>query len=438
MSGFLSILDTRKKEWQERKRWWIQKYNIQSELGREDTISKSRFWDDNTVSIFDAKLCEDIYTSFIPPSGSVLDPFAGGSVRGIVAEELGFSYTGIELSQQQVDANKLQSSKPTWICGDSEVVLDTIEGEYDLVFTCPPYHDLEIYSDDKDDLSNMPWDEFLTKYKSIIQKSYDKLKDNRFFVIVVSEIRDRMVTGDYKIGKYKGLVPNTIKIAEECGFHYYNDVILINGSEQAARMSNLYFDRNRKIPSTHQNILMFIKGNPDICAIDIDNKPSMCIIQGKPYSSFRHAAISINPHELTAGEVQRRCVSTKSKYKDWQIIGKETSPIIKYEVNEMLFESINQIVNLFENKFTANTIRGFIDSTNPMYSHWKRSFGKNVSYSEMESMWNTNFEIKKFVIQCDDNKFYSIEDAALHYGLTYERIRQKLKSKNFPNFKYID
>ena len=30
-----SILDTRTKEWKERKNWWITNYKIQSELGRE-------------------------------------------------------------------------------------------------------------------------------------------------------------------------------------------------------------------------------------------------------------------------------------------------------------------------------------------------------------------------------------------------------------------
>ena len=54
-----SILDTRTKEWQDRKRWWINTYKIQSELGREETISKTKFWntEETSVSIFDATLC---------------------------------------------------------------------------------------------------------------------------------------------------------------------------------------------------------------------------------------------------------------------------------------------------------------------------------------------------------------------------------------------
>jgi len=108
-----SILDSRTKEWQDRKRWWINTYGIKSELGREATISKSRFWDteENTVSIFDATLCEKMYEWFALKGGKVLDPFAGGSVRGIVATEMGLGYDGIDLSETQIEANRLQSHK---------------------------------------------------------------------------------------------------------------------------------------------------------------------------------------------------------------------------------------------------------------------------------------------------------------------------------------
>ncbi len=210
-----SILDTRSKEWQERKRWWINTYNIQSELGRENTESKARFWEDTTVSIFDATLCEKMYEWFCPKEGRILDPFAGGSVRGIVACEMGYIYNGIDLSDEQIEANKKQSSKPVWVQGDSEWVIDTIHNNtQDFVFTCPPYYDLEKYTDNPADLSNMDEDSFDKKYYSILNKAAKKLKNNRFFAVVVSEVREQSTTGNYKIGKYKGLVWKTIRACE--------------------------------------------------------------------------------------------------------------------------------------------------------------------------------------------------------------------------------
>jgi DNA modification methylase len=434
-----SILDTRSKEWQERKRWWINTYNIQSELGREDTESRARFWEDNTVSIFDATLCEKMYEWFCPKEGRVLDPFAGGSVRGIVATEMGFIYNGIDLSDEQIEANKKQSDKPNWITGDSEWVIDSIyDKTQDFVFTCPPYYDLEKYTDNPADLSNMNADSFDKKYYSILKKAAAKLKDNRFFAVVVSEVREQSVTGNYKIGKYKGLVWKTIRACEEAGLHFYNDMILFNSQHQAARVVDTYFKRNRKVASVHQNILVFVKGNPDIAAEDIEwDGTYECVVDGKQYKSFREAAISINPNELVATEVQRRCRSTKSKYKEWQIIGEETKPDIKYEVDGIPFENPKQISELIGGDMTESMARNYIESNNPKYRHWKKADGWDITYEQMQDLWEKNIRLELPIISCDGKQFYSIIDAANHFGCSDERIRQKLKSEKHTDYIYL-
>jgi DNA modification methylase len=436
-----SILDSRAKEWQDRKRWWTNTYKIQSELGRENTISKSKFWDieESNVSIFDATLCEKMYEWFIPKNGKILDPFAGGSVRGIVATEMGFEYTGIDLSTEQINANQLQSEKPNWIVGDSEHILETINDEiYDFVFTCPPYYDLEIYSDDVNDISNMSVEEFDKKYYSILNKSAKKLKNNRFFVIVVSEVREQSITGNYKIGKYKGLVSKTIEACEKAGLHFYNDMILFNSQHTASRIVDTYFNRNRKVASVHQNILVFVKGNPDLATEDINwDGTYKCIIDGIKYKSFREAAISINPDVLVASDVERICRSTKSKYKEWQVIGEETNPKIRYEVDGVYFESPIQISNLLKGEITEQVARQYIESNNPLYRHWKRVDGIDITYEQMENMWNNKIRIELPIIECEGLQFYSTIDAGKHFGLTGERIRQKVVSDSYPNYFYI-
>jgi len=436
-----SILDSRAKEWQDRKRWWTSTYKIQSELGRENTISKSKFWDieESNVSIFDATLCEKMYEWFIPKNGKILDPFAGGSVRGIVATKMGFEYTGIDLSTEQINANQLQSEKPNWIVGDSEHILETINDEiYDFVFTCPPYYDLEIYSDDVNDISNMSVEEFDKKYYSILNKSAKKLKNNRFFVVVVSEVREQSITGSYKIGKYKGLVWKTIEACEKAGLYFYNDMILFNSQHTASRIVDTYFNRNRKIASVHQNILVFVKGNPDLATEDINwDGTYKCIIDGIKYKSFREAAISINPDLLVASDVERICRSTKSKYKEWQVIGEETNPKIKYEVDGVYFESPIQISNLLKREITEQVARQYIESNNPLYRHWKRVDGIDITYEEMENMWNNKIRIELPIIECEGLQFYSTIDAGKHFGLTGERIRQKVVSDSYPNYFYI-
>jgi len=257
-----SVLDTKSGNWQRRKNQW-KKLGIKSELGRDvsvinmDTISKNQ----NTtkyISIFDPALCEVIYHWFCPKNGSILDPFAGGSVRGIVANYLNFNYTGIELRQEQVDSNREQgldilpiNNQPNWYVGDSNKILNTFNKKFDFVFSCPPYGDLEKYSDLEDDISNMNYNQFYNIYKSIINKSCNLLKDNGFACFVVGEYRD-------KKGDYVGFVPDTIKAFQECGMKYYNEGILLNTIASASMRANGNM-KSKKLVKVHQNILIFKK-----------------------------------------------------------------------------------------------------------------------------------------------------------------------------------
>ena len=437
-----SILDTRTKEWQDRKRWWVKTYNINSELGREETISKSKFWDTDevSVSIFDATLCETMYEWFCPKGGKVLDPFAGGSVRGIVACEMGLAYDGVDLNRTQIEANQLQSDKPNWIFGDSDKELTLLSDEsYDYIFTCPPYHDLEIYSNSPDDLSNMSYEEFLKKYKSIIKQTYNKLKPNRFFTIVVSEIRELTKTGSYKIGSYKGFVPDTIKICEEAGYKFYNDMVLINSQVAASRVADTYFDRNKKVPSVHQNVLVFVKGNPDLATEDMNwDGTYKCIVEGVKYKSFREAAISIDADNLVASEVERRCKSSKIKYKDWQIVGEETNPILKISLDGYLFESPIHASKYID--MSVGEIRNRVYSTNPLYRHWIQLEEPitDVSYEDNDmKLEGCVIREQLTTISCEGLEFYSIKEAAQHFGVSDERIRQKLVNNDNKEYFYL-
>lgn len=433
-----SVLDTRTKEWKKRKDYWITNYGIQSELGRENTQSKTIFWDSPTnVSIFDPVLCELMYDWFVPKGGKILDPFAGGSVRGIVAEEMGFSYLGIDLSEEQIIANRKQSSKPKWIVGDSKKMIFGLQQQFDFIFTCPPYYDLEVYSENRADLSQMSEQEFDMSLESVIKQSKIRLNDNRFFCIVVSEVREQSVTGKYSTGRYRGLVRKTIEMCERSGLEFYNDIVLFNSQHQASRVSKTYFERNRKIPSVHQNVLVFIKGNPDIATEEIKGGEPMCQVNGTKYLSFRHAAIDIDADKLVASEVERRCRSTKSSYKDWQIIGEETKPTIKYEVGGVPFESPKQIVELIGGDFTEQMVRNYIDSNNPKYRHWKRTEGWDISYQQMLDLWECDIELDKPIINCEGINFYSLQECANHFGISSERVRQKLKDKKHSDWIYL-
>mgnify|MGYP001453045345 CR=1 FL=1 len=224
-------------------------------FGTEGNVSEQ-----TGTSIFDPVLCELVYKWFNVVNGNVLDPFAGGSVRGIVAEYLGYKYIGIDLSQPQIEANRTQAEaigvNPTWIVGDSRNVKEIAKGEYDLVFSCPPYYDLEVYSDDTNDLSVLgTYEEFINSYQKIISDCVSMLKDNRFACFVVGDIRD-------KKGFYRNFVSDTIKAFQDAGALLYNEGILVTVAGSLPVRCGRPFVSGRKLGKTHQNVLVFYKGDP--------------------------------------------------------------------------------------------------------------------------------------------------------------------------------
>ena len=262
-----SILDARQGYWQERKQTW-KNLGLRSEIGRNDALLGKGLKDLaektganlNGTSIFDPVLCEIVYRWFCPEGGRVFDCFAGGSVRGVVASFLGYDYTGIELREEQVEANRQNAEEigvtATWYCDDSQRADEYVpDGFADLLFSCPPYADLERYSDDPRDLSTMEYDEFLRVYANIIAISLRKLKDNRFAVFVVGDVRG-------ECGFYRDFVSDTIRIFRGNGAELYNQIILIEQLATAPLRARRQFMGLRKVVKTHQNVLVFYKGDP--------------------------------------------------------------------------------------------------------------------------------------------------------------------------------
>lgn len=304
-----TILDAKQGEWQERKRAWLA-MGLKSEMGRGDSLlmNGAMAWQDENkkarqpnaapggskmlagydkegnritglvtesdTSIFDPVVCELAYRWFSPQGGQVVDPFAGGSVRGIIAKALGLRYWGCDLRSEQIEANILQAEtifdgyeghsgelfngdEPPplkWVCGDSTNELDHAPSA-DFVFSCPPYGDLEVYSNDPSDLSNMSWEEFKGAYTGIIFKAVQRLKPDRFACFVVGDFRDPK-------GFYRNFVSTTIEAFEAAGARLYNEAILCTSVGSAAMRVTKQFDASRKMAKTHQNVLVFCKGDP--------------------------------------------------------------------------------------------------------------------------------------------------------------------------------
>lgn len=270
-----SIFKANSGDWQKRKNAWIE-LGLKSETGRNKTFESLQKLHEKRrditesmlknsykagVSIFDPVLCEIVYSWFSKENDTILDPFAGGSVRGIIASKLKRKYVGIELRQEQVKANIENANElcdecfPQWITGDSNIILDTLENEScNMILSCPPYVNLEVYSDDPADISNMMFSQFYKIYSEIIKKSYSKLKENSFAVWVVGEVRE-------KNGNYYNFIGETISAFLNAGYNYYNEIILETPVGTAALRAANAFRNSRKVCKIHQNVLVFIKGD---------------------------------------------------------------------------------------------------------------------------------------------------------------------------------
>jgi len=258
-----SILNTVDKDWQNRKMRWNRLIKDEGQA-RKNVLGGGKSEKDvmNNMlgsSILDAVLAELMLKWFTEDGFKTFDPFAGDTVFGFISGWMKRPFEGIELRPEQVEFNQLQCNRENldckYICDTSENMDKYIENESkDFIFSCPPYADLEVYSDLKEDLSTMNHEDFFKIYKKVLQNTYSKLKNDRFAVIVTSEVRNNK-------GEYIRLVPNTINIMVEAGYIYYNELILVNSVGTLPMRTGRHMNAGRKVGRRHQNVLVFYKGD---------------------------------------------------------------------------------------------------------------------------------------------------------------------------------
>ncbi len=284
-----SVLDTRTGEWQSRRYTYLGA-GLSSVAGRTataltegvDQFAGSDYTKTPTdevrtrTSIFDPVLAELIVRWYTAPGLLTVDPFAGGSVRGIISGMYGRNYLGVDLSAMQVEANLEQLEllerhlAPTgsveWEIGDALESLGQMDDKCATggVYTCPPYYDLEVYSDDPRDISTWPDAEFDAYCARLVKEQYRISDDDTFATWVVSEVRG-------KDGNYRRLLPKTVDWHIQAGYAYYQEAVLLNSVNTARLRAPRYFDSAHKLVSVHQNMLVFLKGDAKRAAAKVGN-----------------------------------------------------------------------------------------------------------------------------------------------------------------------
>lgn len=291
-----SILDTRKGYWQARKKMWRELIGDMGE-SRNDTLITSpeikykdlyqrtrkhreelgvsfkeyldKYVPDDVkereaskvlsagVSLLDPVMAELVCRWFGLENCKSFDCFAGDSVFGYVSAHLGNEFMGIELRPEQAQLNneRTEGMAARYICDDGQNVAQHIDADsQDLLFSCPPYFDLEHYSDLENDASNQKsYDDFIQILRNAFMAAIGCLKENRFAVIVVGDVRDKST------GFYYDFCGDIKRIFKDGGMSLYNEIILIETCASTALRASRYME-SRKVAKMHQNILVFYKG----------------------------------------------------------------------------------------------------------------------------------------------------------------------------------
>jgi len=236
--------------------------NTRRSIGKDGEIVVKTKAHNSNASVLDPVVCEIIARFFMPDDGgSIYNPFGGGVQFGFVAGACGYEYLASEIRQNQVDANNAICShygeSVRWVVADSASCCP--DGEYDLIFTCPPYYKVEKYVD-YDGLppageinSCATYDEFREALFSGYEIAASRLKDNRFFVVMVGDSRD-------KTGAYHCAEAETELFLKNQGLSIYNRIVYLEA--EFTRLAHAKRTLNtRKFPKREQKIIVAYKGN---------------------------------------------------------------------------------------------------------------------------------------------------------------------------------
>ncbi len=235
--------------------------NAERVIAEDGSIAVKTKAHNGNASVLDPVACEVIARFFMPKDGRVVyNPFGGGVQFGFIAGACGYEYIASELRQNQTDANnKICAHFGTvkWVQSDSSKY--SPEKEVDLVFTCPPYYKVEEYLDydgkpPAGELNTFPtYEEFRDTLFAGYTKAIERLKDNRFFVIMTGDSRN-------KDGGYYCSEAETELFLKNSGLHVYNRIVYLEC--EFTRLAHAKKTLNyRKFPKREQKIIVAYKGD---------------------------------------------------------------------------------------------------------------------------------------------------------------------------------
>jgi len=233
-------------------------------------------------AMFPLELCERLIKIFTKEGEIIIDPFFGTGSTLLAAKRNKRKSIGFELNKDFINLfknrikqksliddygedNEIQKEKFIKTYNkDSNLILKYIQpNSIDLCLTSPPYwdilrmkrsadyKDIRPYSENKQDLGNIEdYKEFLQELRKIFEKIYPLLKDNKYCIIVLMDIRKKANFYTFHI--------DTIDFMREIGF-YLDDIIIWDRKMEYNNLRPLGYPSVFRVNRIHEYILLFQK-----------------------------------------------------------------------------------------------------------------------------------------------------------------------------------
>lgn len=192
---------------------------------------------------FPIKKVAELLQHYLPNGGSYYDPCAGWGARLMGAakmDNVDYYATDVnvplvsKLNDLALHISDHQAFKyDIRLSGAEQLQHDWVD-KMDLIFTSPPYFDLEDYVHGEQSIKNNNYKQWLSNFvEPMLSNNYSYLKPNSFCLMNVNNFKDYDLVGDF------------IRVAREVGFEYIGYHVLDN--IQRTNSSGGFNDNSEKI-----------------------------------------------------------------------------------------------------------------------------------------------------------------------------------------------
>lgn len=235
------------------------------------TLSSRSVRDGISLSIFPFDLAQKILRFYSTKNDVIFDPFSGHLTRWYCCYLNDRHYFGYDISKLFFEKNSkilknlisqsLSQSKPKInLYNKDSRHLHFPNNSFDLIFTSPPYYDLEFYGDEQGQLGNCKdYISFLDDMRQIVSECYRVLKPDKFIVFNVNDF--------VKEGIFYPYHCDIIRIFEDIGFKLH-DVVIVDWQTSIGKAFVTEIFERKKTAKRHEYLIVAKKVSNEMNIFD--------------------------------------------------------------------------------------------------------------------------------------------------------------------------